>query len=1011
MGGIVSRHLFALAFAFCAFAAHGAGGGAIVLQVGSDWCESGEDVRKTFKSPAFRRIVRSGGFDLAVYDDMESPTPRVASANKALERVRVPSCRYPAISLVSSSPHRLFGLIENIPFDVEPEILARQINAAIAAHKEAEAQFRLGGRMVKANKPQEAADAYGRGFEILSDHVGELERKRLRVGRFAYVKEWQELVRLDKDNRYGWKMRFESEYGVELVEEANKLREKGYADAQQKFIASIRRIPTDHLTVVQRQCIEMAEYAIVRDGASAKAEKLLRKTLALGRDTVWGQCAMGYLILSGADIEKKEPRRAKLRPRPPQEAKSRSISANALKGRLAKIPAEGELDEAQKSDIALYAALRRVGLEDLNELAARDGAWDFLSKFLKDRVWMEDFAWSGPCPKRALFALESLVYQDGGRWIDGDGPGRRFATAVALEYPDCDEAWLADFLAAYRKTAKTKRLHLHSLTQPVWQWRYAVAPRGSIDTDDPPNQQRFMDKFCNMNVARNGGAHRFVPYRMYNCFGEYIHTAAYYEPWVAAGEWPKRKYTYIIGGVCGELSTFGSICSAAHGLPAIPCGQPGHCAYTRRLLDGSWRIDNNIAPPTTIRQFWPGGGLWTYFQANEGTFEGDREKRHDADRFTELARFAARSGRPAEEVAAFHKRACQSWPSHYGAWSAYSKWLARAQRPAEEFRAFAQSAAAALKGWRQPLWDLLTPYFEQTAAEEDGAAKLAAALVEFAPALRQNDEAIQEEGDFRAAIARWAKPVAADGKLMDKVSMAVLSAQAGTRDYFAQALAWCGDFIVDDKDRLAKLLALADKAARRKKGQDGPARSFLAPLILSAAANGNIAVFRRLSTLQDKLSRYRPKGKKFPTRDFGENLVSDSGLLRTSSSAPGDAPERHAHALDNGPCDGSSFRTDKEDAPWAMVMLPKPSAVKGVVVVNSDKDEKTQTMMTPIEVEVSEDGQNWQPVFVDDMPRETYRVDMRDNKNRYLCVRVRRTPGVQEKPEPFHLAKILVYGK
>ena len=226
MGGIVSRHLFALAFAFCAFAAHGAGGGAIVLQVGSDWCESGEDVRKTFKSPAFRRIVRSGGFDLAVYDDMESPTPRVASANKALERVRVPSCRYPAISLVSSSPHRLFGLIENIPFDVDPETLARQINAAIAAHKEAEAQFRLGGRMVKANKPQEAADAYGRGFEILSDHVGELERKRLRVGRFAYVKEWQELVRLDKDNRYGWKMRFESEYGVELVEEANKLREK-----------------------------------------------------------------------------------------------------------------------------------------------------------------------------------------------------------------------------------------------------------------------------------------------------------------------------------------------------------------------------------------------------------------------------------------------------------------------------------------------------------------------------------------------------------------------------------------------------------------------------------------------------------------------------------------------------------------------------------------------------------------------------------------------------------------
>ena len=31
---------------------HGARGGMIVLQTGSDWCESGEDVRKVFESPA-----------------------------------------------------------------------------------------------------------------------------------------------------------------------------------------------------------------------------------------------------------------------------------------------------------------------------------------------------------------------------------------------------------------------------------------------------------------------------------------------------------------------------------------------------------------------------------------------------------------------------------------------------------------------------------------------------------------------------------------------------------------------------------------------------------------------------------------------------------------------------------------------------------------------------------------------------------------------------------------------
>ena len=99
--------------------ARGESGGMIVLQTGSDWCESGEDVRKVFESPAFRRaLVRRGGYDLAVYDDMERPTPKVAAANKALEKSFVRSSRFPAISFISPQPRRFFALIENIPYDI-----------------------------------------------------------------------------------------------------------------------------------------------------------------------------------------------------------------------------------------------------------------------------------------------------------------------------------------------------------------------------------------------------------------------------------------------------------------------------------------------------------------------------------------------------------------------------------------------------------------------------------------------------------------------------------------------------------------------------------------------------------------------------------------------------------------------------------------------------------------------------------------------------------------------------
>ena len=1012
-GGIVKNAIFAVAAALVVglpCVVRSESGGMIVLQTGSDWCESGEDVRKVFESTAFRRaLVRRGGYDLAVYDDMERPTPKVAAANKTLEKSFVRSSRLPAISFLSPQPRRFFALIENIPYDITPQELAKRVNDALASRKEVEALFKQGARQRMSN-PEAAAAAYGAGFEILAKNAGDLNEGRTRKGAFAYEEDFQMLLKLDAGDRFGWRMRFESGYGFGIVEKANKMKGTGYLDEQKKYIASLRAIPTNHLTVVQRQCIEMAEYAILREGGdSARAKTVLKNAFAMGRDTVWGQCAMGYLILSGEYIERKPKYRATVRSRPGQGPQMRPFNPSKLTARIEQIGADAELTEAQKTDIVRYTVLQRVGIDEFNELIERPGAWPFIATFIKDRQWMEDFVWSGPCDSRALFALESLVYQDNGRWINGDGPGRRFATALALEYPKGDEEWLADYLDAYRETAKAKRLHRHALTQPVWQWRYALAPRGSINTDDPPNQQRFMEKFCNMKVGRNGGAHWFVPYRLFNCFGESVHSPEYYKPWVTAGEWPKRKYTYIVGGVCGELSTFGSICSAVHGLPAITCGQPGHCAYTRRILNGTWHIDNNIAPPTTMRTFWPNGGRWTYLQADEGTFEGDREKRLNADRFVELARFAEDKERPAEEVSAFYARACREWPTHYGAWRAWGDWIVRAGRPLGEYRKFAHAAVAALKGLRQPLWDLLTPYYRRV-VERKGVDVLAVALIELAPALRQDDGRIQEEGDFRAAVAKWAAPIAENPALMEQVSMAVLTAQSGTRNYFAQALAWCGDFIIDDEKRLAKLLDLASTTSKsKKKGAVVPQQSFLAPLILSASVNGNLSVFQKLSAMQDKLAKYKPKGKRYTLHDFDAELISAEGLLRTSSSPHGDTPGAYAHALDGRPCTGNAFKTDKEKTPWAMVMLPKPAAVKGVVVVDAGKDNKARSLQTPLEVALSEDGQNWQTVHTESEPRDMHRVDLRKNRNKYLFVRVRRSPDVLN--EPFSLAKILVYGR
>ena len=89
-----------------AFAGFCRGKSVLVLQCGSDWCVSGECVRKVFESAEFRKAL-GGGYALAVYDDMENPTPKVKAANAKLERLRVESRRFPAITCLTDEPRRL----------------------------------------------------------------------------------------------------------------------------------------------------------------------------------------------------------------------------------------------------------------------------------------------------------------------------------------------------------------------------------------------------------------------------------------------------------------------------------------------------------------------------------------------------------------------------------------------------------------------------------------------------------------------------------------------------------------------------------------------------------------------------------------------------------------------------------------------------------------------------------------------------------------------------------------
>ncbi len=993
----------------------------LVLQVGSDWCESGDYVRKVFESKEFRDAF-GGAFEFAVFDDMDFPTPEVKAANEKLKDLYVPSRRFPAITCVSATPRRFFAQLENIPYDITAGKLISQIFETIKVKEQVESFFEKGKTTTDAAK---SLDAYGQGFNLLCAQVGEFNEEKLRKGPLSYKEQWDAIVKADKDDKYGWKRRFEMGYGVDLVKKATDFRIKKDFEGGKKYIQTLRAIPTNPLTVVQRQCFDIAEYALWRtDESRLESNKaILRNALALGRDTVWGQCALGYLIIHGEKFEKR-PRTsaAKVLPRP-QAAKKNppKFKLNAIEKRLSYSKSSKSYTEAEKLAIARYAVLRRIGKDGWDELHMRPGSEKFIKEFFNDRVWMEDFVWSGVCSdwKSAILALESIVFQDGGRWYKGeDGAARRFMTALALVHPKKDEAFLADFLDAYRTTALAKRLHKLSLSQPVWQWRIAInhtagpshpagTERGFNYAGELADQQRFFDNYVNVSLNGYGGTCWIVPWRQDNCFGETVHGPLYYQSWRAADEWILRSYTPIIGGVCGELSKFGSACGNAHGLPSCPVGQPAHCALTRRLPNGDWVINYSISPATGFSAnlfSYRDGGSYQYIEAHEGTFEGERETRLNADRILEMVNLATDEGAAADKVYELYAKACKAWPTHYVAWRDASEWICRKARPIKEHREFIDSCVGSLQYWRNPLWEILTQYFKRV-AKEQGNDELAQEIIRIMPRLKQGGKKVQEDGFIDAYVERWTKPLNASDKLKERVLLAALEVQIGTKDYFSQMLTTTAKFMMNDNERMSRFTK-AILSFTEKGGENKPAIDF-GKLILSASQSENIMAFRQFADVQEKLNPSKVNGKPYPESDFGGVLVSADGLLKTSSLHRWQSPTTYPKALNAAFFTGNAFHTNRENAPWATVVLAGPCTIRGVLIENKTSV-GCRPRQVPIEVQISENGNDWVTVYTDSTVRDTYRVELGDKAARAKYVRVRRTPD--SKNEFFHLSKILVYG-
>ena len=92
------------------------------------------------------------------------------------------------------------------------------------------------------------------------------------------------------------------------------------------------------------------------------------------------------------------------------------------------------------------------------------------------------------------------------------------------------------------------------------------------------------------------------------------------------------------------------------------------------------------------------------------------------------------------------------------------------------------------------------------------------------------------------------------------------------------------------------------------------------------------------------------------------------------------------------------------------VPYPEGYPERGFVVENKGRNADQRKRQAPIEIEASDDGKTWRPVYSDEEARETYRADLSRSEMRVRYVRVRRK-SAKDNEEPFRLSKILVYGR
>lgn len=673
--------------------------------------------------------------------------------------------------------------------------------------------------------------------------------------------------------------------------------------------------------------------------------------------------------------------------------------------------------QENRLDLARLTLIRKVGAIKMKEISELKMGTNLLFQLTSDLDWMTGLMYSGPTEKMDV-ALTYMVELYRSYMEDmGDPVVRRIAATTAMEFAreNRSQKHMRERFAYYFTSYQAGKLNNLFDEMKYWETRIVTGCAASSSWGSPQSLKWQRDN-VNLPVEGYPGAMGQVAYRLFNVAGDGVFNDACYTG-------PLKKYTDYatawqhreIGGVCGALSHYGAFAALAHGIPAMPMGEPGHCAFTVRI-GNEWVKSNSIYWQHTPGKLFWGVYAWDFLILQQDLYS-DAHRTLVSDQLVALADlFAAR--KMTKSAFDCYEAAAETQPLNWPGIKAYAsylrqkdptnkeKWGELHNRIVEGMAVKFHHAAATL------LSRLVYPEFLKVVPDRRERNKLFASFFKKCETFGTNRWDINEL--LNAQMAGCTNN--ADKQNYMKEALAILMRKA---DYAPAVLAWGLDVIAalpeDDpsteklqEEFLELIISAMNRTRTTKKDQDNTWAT-LGEALYTAAKNDDTRTFSAIGRMAFRKCKKKFPKNKFKFRRFSGSVVSERGLLRTEVTLDPGAMKQcclHWGVLQRH---GGNIPVKMNPNGGMEVKLEQTSTINGVVVLFG----KPWNGIHPLFIAVSNDGRNWsRPKCKVQVSGSVARFDFKESKPEARYVELRTEGAYQPETGPtVPMVGYYVYGK